>query len=210
MKKNVVAFVTAAPISNRTTEENLGIGYLAAYCEKYGFQSVIIDGWIENLAAEEIVARILALSDLLFVGFSCYQLNKATTKEVIDLLKESGLNVPNVAGGYGPTFYPEEFLEIGVDVISLSEGEHSILGLCHYFQTGEGTLDQISGVAFMQDGVLVKTKPVLVENLDELPFPLRTTIDYVIQSKTPVNILTSRGCKANCTFCSVSAFWRMS
>lgn len=208
MKKHVV-FVTAAPISNRTTEENLGIGYLASVCRNNGFDATIIDGWIENLTGEQIVKRIMNIKNILFIGFSCYQLNKKSTKNVIDLLKKNKIKVPFIAGGFGPTFNPEEFFDIGIDVVSISEGEKSILMLCKYYQSIIKSLEDIPGIAYVENNVIKKTKPKLIEKLDELPFPARDTIQYAIKSKTPVNVLTSRGCSGNCTFCSVSAFWRM-
>jgi hypothetical protein len=49
--------------------------------------------------------------------------------------------------------------------------------------------------------------PVLVKNLDELPFPRRSKyLDRIGLA----SILSSRGCAANCTFCSIQEFHRIS
>ncbi len=47
-------------------------------------------------------------------------------------------------------------------------------------------------------------KPEVVENLDALPFPVRTAAFLRLPE---ANILGSRGCYGRCTFCSINAFF---
>ncbi|MGY3424642.1 radical SAM superfamily enzyme YgiQ (UPF0313 family) [Bradyrhizobium sp. F1.13.4] len=37
----------------------------------------------------------------------------------MQLLRQRGLQTPTIAGGYGPTFHPDEFLNAGFDVVVL-------------------------------------------------------------------------------------------
>ena len=50
----------------------------------------------------------------------------------------------------------------------------------------------------------------LNDDLDSLPFPSRDTMDVVLNKKSSVNMVTSRGCSGNCEFCSVISFFRLS
>lgn len=46
----------------------------------------------------------------------------------------------------------------------------------------------------------------LNDNLDNLPFPSRDTMNTVLKKKSSVNMVTARGCSGNCEFCSVISF----
>ena len=210
MEKPFIILATAATASNKTAEENLGLGYLAAFCQKHNYDVEIIDGWLEDLPADEVENRIISSKRKpLFVGFSCNQLNGSTAIEIVQSLKHKNYEVPFVAGGFAPTFNPDKFLESGFDIVSIGEGENAILDLCKYFSTGTPDLKNISGLYYYNESELQFSKPKIIQNLDSLPFPSRDTIDFVISQKTPVNISTSRGCMSNCLFCSVSAFWNL-
>ncbi|MDR0404997.1 MAG: B12-binding domain-containing radical SAM protein [Oscillospiraceae bacterium] len=211
MKKPSIVFVTTATICCKTAEENLGLGYLSAACRKNGVDLIIIDGWLENLTSEEITNKILAEPKPVFIGFSCNQLNGNTAMEVVKNLKSKEYTVPFVAGGFGPTFYPNKFLDAGFDFVSISEGEAMIMDLYNYCLYGKPNINQISGLCYYdQQNNLVRNKSTCILDLDELPFPCRDTMKYVIEEKTPVNLCTSRGCMGSCLFCSVAAFGRLS
>jgi len=210
LEKPSIILVTATTICCKTPEENLGLGYLAAVCRKNGVKLTIIDGWLERLTSKEIVQRILVDKKPVFIGFSCNQLNGNTAIEVVQILKSENYSVPFVAGGFGPTFYPEEFLDAGFDFVSISESEAMIIDLYNYFLYGKPDITQISGLCYYgQQHNLIRNKPTCVLNLDELPFPCRDTMKYVTKNKIPVILSSSRGCNGNCLFCSVVAFGRL-
>lgn len=210
MNKPLVIFATAATASNKTAEENLGLAYLAAVCRKENFEVKIIDGWLENLSVEDVVALILSQRKPLFVGFSCNQLNGSTAIEIVKNLKKKNYCVPFIAGGFAPTFNPEKFLNAGFEIVSVAEGEETMCNLCNHFLYDKPEPNEIPGICyFNQDSELQFNKPNIISNLDMLPFPSRDTMQYVINEKTPVNVSTSRGCTSNCLFCSVSAFWNL-
>ena len=50
----------------------------------------------------------------------------------------------------------------------------------------------------------------MINDLDSIPFPSRDTINSVLERKSSVNILSSRGCMGHCKFCSVIAFQKLS
>lgn len=210
MSTKTIILVTPAPNSNRTSEENLGIGYLASMCRNNGFNVVIIDGWLKGLNPKQIVERIKLEEKPLFIGFSCYQLNRGAAIEVMNLLKNDGYDIPFVAGGFGPTFNAEEFLESGFNYVSIVEGEETLLNLCKHFSEGKPEISQISGLGYYESDKSVHIKKAkLITDLDKLPFPARDTMQYVMKERTPINFITSRGCTGHCLFCSVTSFWRL-
>lgn len=210
-KKANVVLATPAPVSHRTAEENLGIGYLAAVLEDNGYNVIIIDGWLENLETDIIVSKICAVNDLLFIGFSCYRSNMNKTTEICNLLRRKNLNIPFLVGGYGPTFYSEDFLNAGFDIIAYGEAEETIVEIADFLDKGERNLSQINGIIYRLGAQTIKTPPRnLITDLDSIPFPLRSTMKFSINRKSMVNIVSSRGCQASCIFCSIVAFQKMS
>lgn len=209
-KQNIV-LATPAPISHRTAEENLGLGYLAAVLREQGYVVTIIDGWLSGLSPEAIAEAISSIDNLLWVGFACYRSNMARAMETVDILKKNGCQAPVVVGGYGPTFHAEEFLKAGVDVVVRGEGEETVLELCASFKEGKPALEDIPGISFLRHGTQVdnRARPLLV-NIDSLPFPARDTIALAIKRRTPIHIISSRGCAAHCLFCSIVSFMRLS
>lgn len=207
--KNIVLVAMAAK-SNRTAEENLGLGYLASFCRKNGYSVEVIDGWMEELFLSNILERIMNGNVPLLLGLSVKQLNKEDTLSIISSLKKCNFGAPIVVGGVYPTFHPEEFLKGGCDVVVRSEGEQTLLSLCRYFEKGEPDLSTIKGINYLSSNKQwCQTAPAIsIKNLDELPFPSRETMMSAINKKVPVNVLSSRGCYGHCVFCSVVAFWR--
>lgn len=51
--------VTPAPVSHRTAEENLGLGYLSAILQKNGFEVKILDAWLNGWTPDELADNIL-------------------------------------------------------------------------------------------------------------------------------------------------------
>lgn len=52
---NKIVLCTIAPVSQRTAEENLGIGYLAESLRKEGYTVSIIDAWLMSLNDEQFL-----------------------------------------------------------------------------------------------------------------------------------------------------------
>lgn len=206
-----VVLATPPPITHRTAEENLGLGYLASVLRENGQSVQIIDGWLNGLSPHDLAAEILKNSPKTFLGFSCYRSNMERTIEVANLLRQSGLDIPLVVGGYGPTFGSEEFLRTGFDIVVRGEAEETILDLFSYFTKGTLNLSDIKGISYMENGS-IKHNPSrpLKLNIDEIPFPSRDTMESTIKRKSAVHIVSARGCQAYCVFCSIVAFQRLS
>ena len=211
MKSKKIILTTLSPKTHRTSEENLGIEYLKSSLVKNGYEVEIIDAWLNELEVEEVYKRIISQKDnLLFVGISSYMSNTAPTVKLISMLKEYDENIKVVCGGFGPTFYPEEYLKSGSDYIIRGEGENVICKLANFIESPEPEC-HIKNVGYIKNNNLVlNVMECLNDNLDNLPFPSRDTMDTVLEKKSSVNMVTARGCSGNCEFCSVISFFRLS
>ena len=193
---NFIILATPAPISHRTAEENLGIGYLAAVLRKNNYEVEIIDGWLADFTPEQISSRILASKRPLFVGFSVYQSNMDIAIQTINAVKNKKLDIPFIAGGFGPTFNQSDFLNAGFDVTVRGEGEDSLLLLAKHYQDNSISLQEINNISYKNSNGYIVNNPILPLscNLDDLPYPARDTIKYAMTRRTPIHVLTARGC----------------
>lgn len=209
-KNPEIVLATPSPVSHRTAEENLGLGYLTSALRKGGYSTHLIDGWLEGLSPSELAERIAVVKNPLFVGFASYRSNMERALATIDILKDSGLNAPTVVGGYGPTFHTKDYLDAGFDYVFRGDADTSLVMLADSLSMGMPHIDSIPGMAYKINEAerynpVVRQKP----DLDTLPFPARDTIDLIKSRKTPVHLLTARGCQAHCTFCSIVAFQKL-
>lgn len=206
MKK--IFLVTLKPTSHRTSEENLGILYLASNLRNNGYNVEIVDGWLNELDNDVIFKKIIS-EETLFVGFSSYMTNTLPTVNMIKKIKEFNKNINVVCGGYGPTFYPKEYLSIGADIVSLGEGEETLVEIAEYY-SGKRSIDSIRSICYMNNDEFIRNEiRPLLDNLDILPFPSRDTLDTALKHKSSISVATSRGCSGNCEFCSIISFFRL-
>lgn len=212
MKAKKIILTTLSPKTHRTSEENLGIGYLKSSLVKAGYSVEIIDAWLNELEVEDVYNRIISQKeDILFVGISSYMSNTEPTINLISLLKQHNPKIKIACGGFGPTFYPEDYLKSGSDYIMRGEGENAICRLAKCIENNEIPYG-VKNVGFFDNegNVILNEMECLNDDLDSLPFPSRDTMKTVLSKKSSVNMVTARGCSGNCEFCSVISFFRLS
>ena len=208
-----VVLTTLSPDTHRTSEENLGLSYLAAILRKNGYNVEIIDGWLAGLDDDDVLKNIIDTKDISIVGVSCYMSNNDKSMELAKKIRQLNPNIKLMCGGFGPSFNPQRFVKDGVfDVAMIGEGEETILEVCDYFiGHTRRKIEDIKGIVYENNGNVVKTsKRELIRDLDTIPFPARDTMKMARERKSTVNILTARGCMGNCLFCSVNAFNKLS
>ena len=208
-KNNFIILATPAPISHRTAEENLGLGYLAAILQSKGYDVKILDAWLNSWTPDVLAQKILNNKTPLFVGISAYQSNIDQAVKTLNTVKKNQ-NIKFVVGGFGPTFSPDLFLDSGFDYVIRGEGENAICELANALQTNENTKD-IHGLCYKQNNMNIHNDITKISYcLDELPFPVRDTMQMAIKKRTPVHLLTARGCTGYCSFCSINSFFKLS
>ena len=207
-RNDFIILSTPAPISHRTAEENLGLGYLSAALQKAGYKVKILDAWLSGWSPEELAERILKEPTPMFVGISAYQSNIDQALKTLNIVKQRK-DITFVAGGFGPTFSPDLFLNGGFDYVVRGEGEKAICDLAQALGTNK-TVQDIDGIGYKQNNKNTFNNITRVSNnLDELAFPVRDTVHMAINKRTPVHLLTARGCTGCCSFCSINSFFKM-
>ena len=210
--QNYIILIVPKALSHRTAEENLGVEYLSATLQKAGNDVVVLDAWLMELDNLEIMRRMREMLEKkghpTIVGISTYVSNIREVETLIRIIR-SVFSTKIVAGGFGPSFFVDKFLEIGVDIVSIGEGERTLGDLVDALHK-KTDIRNVKGIAYRQDGQTVYTeKQQLIDDLDTIPFPSRDNLEYVTRRKSAVNVLTARGCNGHCSFCSVIAFQKL-
>lgn len=181
---------------------SVSLGYLASYLLKYYGK---IDILVER-STGEIPVKLLP-DDL--VGISVFTQNYNFAITLARNIKEKYKKIPVVIGGPHISPLPES-MSGDMDVAVLYEGEETFLDLVKVFMEhglDKDRLRSVGGLAFMQDGGLIRTPGREYENnLDLFPPPARHLTIKNKPVKT-LELITSRGCPYKCVYCGSSAFW---
>lgn len=208
------AFVKAD--KSNTVRPYLGLLYVAAALRKsLGIEARIVDSNADGLTLEAI-GEIIRRETPDLVGFSVLTFNLLNCMEVSRLIRKYSPSTKICYGGWHPTLYPRETLEIGcADFIVIGEGETSFTELVKVLQKrqcpDEDDLGNIRGIGFRTEKGEVRITPPseALRNLDELPFPAYDLMDTSKYSNLlaitgqSVVIMTSRGCPQRCAFCDM-------
>ncbi|MDY7000765.1 MAG: radical SAM protein [Thermodesulfobacteriota bacterium] len=180
----------------------IGVYYIGAVLKEEGYDVEILN-WHDMNGMARKIREILEDKKPDVIGFSILQANRFGGLEIARIAKELNPDVKIVFGGVSATFLWKHFLKNfpEVDFVVLGEGEYTFLNLVRCIEKGEyERLKDIGGLAFREDGKLVKTKESeLITNLDELPNPAK----YF----TYQHLSLTRGCPGKCTFCGSPMFW---
>jgi radical SAM superfamily enzyme YgiQ (UPF0313 family) len=140
--------------------------------------------------------------------------------ELASYLKSRKPGCRIIAGGYLASTVQSLLRNAPVDAVVRGEGEITVVEVTDALLKG-GPLDNIRGITFLKDGVIVNTpKREQIADLDEIPFPDYRLVEmkrYLVPAyKAPyfrfdprhkryegvlIDIKTSRGCTNNCSFC---------
>ncbi|MCP4369906.1 MAG: radical SAM protein [Deltaproteobacteria bacterium] len=188
---------------------SLGIGYMAAILEKYGYEVVIIDKSVSHNKIGELVNEILGMNPDV-VGFYAISETFKTILEILRGVKEKSPATVTMLGGPHVYGMPEQGMGYGwIDYSIWGEAEMSLLKLleCNFARE---TFPSIDGLIYRENGKVRINRIALVENLDDLPRPARHLYQpldlyrpsILAYKRLPATgIITSRGCAHKCVFC---------
>ena len=212
----------------------LGLGYLAAVMEPR-LDVRVLDAVAEGYATvtdadrgaftygltDDEIRSVLADYQPHVVGVSClFSAQWRNAHRVCRLAKELNPAVTTVMGGAHPSATPQQTLaDPCVDYVVIGEGEETLPSLIEALMVGQSPAD-VEGLAY-RDGsqVVVTPRSRYIENLDALPFPARHLLPMdkyfainrphgtVARRNPNTSLVTSRGCPAHCTFCSIHTVW---
>ncbi|KAF5411840.1 MAG: Ribosomal protein S12 methylthiotransferase RimO [Candidatus Methanogasteraceae archaeon] len=166
----------------------------------YTYGSMVIGGILQDAGFNVTLTKNTDVSaDTDIILLSLYSTLHLLDSRIRDFAEQS--SKPIYVGG-PISAYPDIILgELDVDGVIVGEGEESTLELLE-----SGVSEDISGIAFRNDGEIVRTEPVPAK-LDR-PMPLIPD-DISDQSIRGANVYieTHRGCIGACGFCQVPAFF---
>lgn len=187
--------------------------YLAGSARSAGFDAEIYDAMTKRVDHSDIESKIRE-SRPDFVAVSAITCTSPDAIKVVETAKRVDPNIKTIMGGVHSTFMYEELFRLtdALDYVVLGEGELTLPELLKT-SSGSGDLRKIDGIAFRQNGEIVRTgKRKFVEDLDLLTtaWDLLDWTDYtyyILPGSRLGAVATSRGCDKECTFCSQQKFW---
>lgn len=196
----------------------LGLGYLAAYLEQAGIECEILDAHALHMRAPDI-RRYLAESKPDVIGVTFTTENRFIGFDTIKAARAAVSDALIVAGGPHVSAASKDTLSNipELDLIVRGEGEETLLKIVQCKKTG-GAFDDILGLSYRADGIVVDNPPAdFIRDLDALPFPARhllpmekynSTVDVPGVGKLrTLNLMASRGCPFDCSFCASPRMW---
>jgi anaerobic magnesium-protoporphyrin IX monomethyl ester cyclase len=189
-------------------EDNLGMRSLAAFLEGQGISAKIFSCEEHDCGR---LAKLIGREQPRIVGFSLiFQGYFSRFDNLIRELRKQGVRGHFTMGGHFPSLAPALCLQKirGLDTIVRGEGEYTLFELLQSLDT-PAAWEGIRGLAYRRRQRVVLTPPrPLITNLDSLPFPSRRSRIERFREIGICPIVASRGCYANCAFCSIQSFYR--
>lgn len=187
----------------------LGLQYLAAFLE----HDHDVEIWDPTFLSRDEWPRVLDRVRPDRVGIYGHTVTRPALAQMVAEAKDRGIAV--IAGGPDPVQYLDAYLDMGVDVVVIGEGEHTLADLCAATDLSPSRLATIPGLAYRDDGKTLRTAPrPLLKRLDDLPMPRRRRADLdayfaawrARHGQTAMSMTTSRGCPYHCTWCSKQVY----
>lgn len=172
----------------------------------------MIDTGVAGFDRGELVERV-ARQRPLVVGFSVFQTSMANVLEAVADLRAAGVSAHVTLGGHHATFHYEELLQTvpALDSVVRGESEGALIELVERLAAGSPWSDVANLACRAADGrVVANPNRPLIADLDSLPAPWRAPSAASIRATGVAAALSSRGCYADCGFCSVRAFYGLS
>ena len=188
-------------------QDNLGLRYLLSAANHAGHVAEIATYQSDP---KPLVAMVRSAPPDV-VGLSLiFQYMAPDFARVIAALRESGFAGHITMGGHYPSFDYAEVLDRmpGLDSVVRYDGEVTLVALLDQLAAGRDWR-ALEGIACRgADGAVTSNRlrdPVA--DLDELPWPDRSSIAYERHPFPTASVLGSRGCPWNCSFCSIRPFY---
>ena len=191
--------------------EHLGLGYIAASLQKAGHEVYLL---YQLQSISDFTKQILDLNpDIVMATALTGAFN--TAKAIFRNLKDINPRIITIIGGDHISSHPQSVDDVAIDYGIIGEGELTSINLVDAIQKNTNSR-LIPGIAFVDcnSGLIINLPANKIKNLDELPFPFRTSesisqtrfsaiFDPASSKALPMGIFyTSRGCPFNCKECS--------
>lgn len=184
------------------------LSYAAGAAQQKGFEVKMIDAVANGWDNQKTVKEILSFNPEILVG-------ETTTPTInydlrfFKFCKDNGFKGKIIAVGTHATVFPKEILYecSALDFVAFNEYDDTVPAIARNLNLPENVL----GIAWRKNGKIIVNNPrPPIENLDKLPFVSKiykefldfNNYGYSLAQRPMIQILSSRGCPNQCTFCS--------
>jgi len=183
---------------------HMGIGYLSAVLKQNGHQASLINVY-KKMERGEFIGKIKQENPDI-IGFSSVTPQIHNVAAMAKWIKEEGIKSFVICGGIHATLDPQSVINMeGIDAACCGEGEYPLLELCEAIQSGKD-YSKIMNLWLKRNGdISANENRPLIEDLDTLPFVDRELFDrndFSEERQAQMQLVASRGCPYNCTYCS--------
>jgi len=184
------------------------LAYTASVLLRHGISVRVIDAIAEYMEQDDFKGLVDELEPSLLVA----EVSTPSLKNDLDLLARIRKKDTKIAVcGLDFNIREQGFLKENdfIDFVMIGEYEYTALELINCIKNSKG-LNKVKGLIYKENGgVRVNPPRPLIDNLDELPWPLREQLPMERYIDAPGNIpvpcaqmWASRGCPFQCTFCA--------
>ena len=190
--------ILLAACNAKYIHSNPAVYDLRAFASEYK-EHILLGEYTINQTKDEILKEIYR-SGAEVVCFSCYIWNISFVRELIFDLKKILPGTAFWVGGPEVSFDAENFLKEMPQVTGVmeGEGEETFLELARYYIEKKGTLADIRGIAFRENGEIFHNGWREVMDLSRVPFAYEQTEDF---ANRIIYYESSRGCPFSCSYC---------
>lgn len=186
---------------------SIGLAYLMTVTQSSHDVS-LIDPTFHRGNWQNYVERLVKRKKPDLIAASCLTFNFSDALKIVSYIKSFYPDIPTIFGGIHPTLLPEQVLSYDlVDAICIGEGEETFPEYLEKIEHNK-SLNGTRGLWYKENGKIIRNElRPLVADLNNLPFPnwdLWEIDNYLTHSPRLnfIEMLGSRGCPYNCTFCS--------
>ena len=197
----------------------LGLAYISSYLKSKKYPVFNLNLCHSDVTVREQIIKAIKKNKIEIIATGGISFWWNEIYDIIDSAKNYDPNIITIAGGAIVTSEPELIMKnMKIDYGIIGEGELTIYELCLALNNGADLLKIPGLIYFDNNRKLIRTEPRKpIMDLDSLPFPdyegfeLGILLDTMENSEDkylgasdnprPVEIIASRSCPYNCTFC---------
>ncbi len=181
----------------------LGLAYVSAVLKQTGHEVHCHNNSLEPDNRQAFISQLKTVQpEAIGIGGLTPAYN-----DIQQLIALTGATVPGtpvILGGGILSSEPDVFTTLGADIGLFGEGEETSIELFAALEQGEN-IAQVAGIMYRDTAGNVLRTPsrAPIKNLDAIPYPDYEgfNIQASLAAQSTIEIISSRGCPYNCTFC---------
>ncbi|MDP8255071.1 MAG: radical SAM protein [Candidatus Alcyoniella australis] len=191
--------------------EPMGLTYIASAARQAGHDVRLIQQLTTSDPSDDQIVRQVEEYQPDVIGLSVLSDSYAISLELVRRIRRVSRALI-VYGGKHASINPEIAGDPGVAAVLVGEGEYAFCEILERYDGSIESIRDVQGLAYFDGELHSNGISARIENLDELPFPMRETLPMdryrmVNLFGVPASLqrmascVSSRGCVYNCLFC---------